>query len=119
MKRGFVANVVRRQPLLHFIQQKMHALCRPRVLAVGPRAARYLATKGAGPLSRQMMTAATGRGFQRVPDSTPIEEEQLPGYRAEDYYPVEIGQLLDSRYRILCKLGRGTGGTVWLARDDR
>lgn len=55
--------------------------------------------------------------FNRVPDTTPIEEELLPGYKAEDYFPVTTGQTLDSRYRIICKLGRGVGSTVWLAKD--
>ena len=52
-----------------------------------------------------------------LPASTPIEEEELPGYVAEDYYPTRIGQVFESRYRVLCKLGRGTGSTVWLAKD--
>ncbi len=55
--------------------------------------------------------------FRRVPSTTPIEEELLPGYKAEDYYPVSTGETLDSRYRIICKLGRGVGSTVWLAED--
>lgn len=55
--------------------------------------------------------------FNRVPDATPIEEELLPGYKADDYYPVTTDQTLDSRYRIICKLGRGVGSTVWLAKD--
>ena len=52
-----------------------------------------------------------------MPDATPIEEELLPGYKAEDYYPVTSGRALNSRYRIICKLGRGVGSTVWLAED--
>lgn len=52
-----------------------------------------------------------------MPDGTPIEEELLPGYKAEDYYLVTTDQTLDSRYRISCKLGRGVGSTVWLAKD--
>jgi serine/threonine-protein kinase SRPK3 len=59
----------------------------------------------------------TKENFHRVPDTTPIEEELLPGYKAEDYYPVTTDQTLDSRYRIICKLGRGVGSTVWLAKD--
>lgn len=55
---------------------------------------------------------------RQLPISIPIEEESLPNYVAEKYYPARIGQVLDSRYRILCKLGCGTGSTVWLARDQ-
>lgn len=64
-----------------------------------------------------MVTLSTKEKFHRVPDATPIEEELLSGYKAEDYYPVATDQTLDSRYRIICKLGRGSGSTVWLAKD--
>ncbi|KAM3499839.1 hypothetical protein MY10362_006930 [Beauveria mimosiformis] len=64
-----------------------------------------------------MTTPSTKENFHRVPDTTPIEEELLPGYKAEDYYPVTTDQTLNSRYRIICKLGRGVGSTVWLAAD--
>ncbi|KAL7938035.1 protein kinase [Trichoderma chlorosporum] len=63
------------------------------------------------------MSTVTASKFHRVPSATPIEEELLPGYKAEDYYPVTIGETLDSRYRIICKLGCGVGSTVWLAED--
>ncbi|KAJ2913832.1 hypothetical protein MD484_g6588, partial [Candolleomyces efflorescens] len=46
-----------------------------------------------------------------------LEEETLPDYLAARYYPVQIGQLLDSRYQVVGKLGFGTTSTVWLARD--
>lgn len=64
-----------------------------------------------------MTTPSTKENFHRVPDTTPIEEELLPRYKAEDYYPVTTDQTLDSRHRIFCKLGRGVGSTVWLAED--
>lgn len=51
------------------------------------------------------------------PTSILIEEEELPGYVAEEYYPVRIGQVFESRHCVLCKLGRGTGSTVWLSND--
>lgn len=54
-----------------------------------------------------------------LPASRLIEEEQLPGYVTTDYYPTRIGEILDTRYRIVCKLGCGTGSTVWLAKDIR
>jgi hypothetical protein len=64
------------------------------------------------------MTAPSAKErFHRVLDATPIEEELLPGYKAEDYYPVMTDQTLNLRYRIICKLGRGVGSTVWLAKD--
>lgn len=48
-----------------------------------------------------------------------LEEETLPFYKHEQYYPVKIGQILDSSYKILGKLGYGSYSTVWLARDVR
>jgi hypothetical protein len=64
-------------------------------------------------------TLSIREGFHRVPDATPIEEELLPGCKPENYYPIKIGQVLDSRYRVICKLGCGVGSTVWLAKAVR
>jgi len=47
----------------------------------------------------------------------PIEEETLPKYRPENYYPVSIGQVFSERYKVLAKLGFGGGSTTWLAQD--
>lgn len=46
-----------------------------------------------------------------------IEEETLPFYSRSNFYPVYIGEVLASRYRVVGKLGFGAGSTVWLARD--
>ena len=46
-----------------------------------------------------------------------IEEETLPHYRPEQFYPVDIGELLNSRYKVLGKLGYGAYSTVWLCHD--
>ena len=48
-----------------------------------------------------------------------IEEERLPGYRAEEFFPVRLGDIYQSRYRVVAKLGFGTASTVWLCRDLR
>ena len=55
--------------------------------------------------------------FKKIATSQLIEEEILPNYLAERYYPVRIGELLKSRYQIVGKLGFGVTSTVWLARD--
>jgi hypothetical protein len=47
----------------------------------------------------------------------PFEEEQLPWYKAEQFYPVHIGETLDSKYKVLGKLGYGAQSTIWLCRD--
>ena len=55
--------------------------------------------------------------FERIGASQLIEEETLPDYLAERYYPVRIGELLELRYQVVGKLGFGITSTVWLARD--
>ncbi|RMD40678.1 hypothetical protein DV735_g4420, partial [Chaetothyriales sp. CBS 134920] len=45
------------------------------------------------------------------------EEERLPFYKREDYYPMRIGEVIQGRYQVVAKLGYGTGSTVWLSRD--
>lgn len=47
-----------------------------------------------------------------------IEEETLPKYNADHFYPVRIGDLLNDRYKVLAKLGYGMTATVWLAKDS-
>ncbi|KGO74117.1 hypothetical protein PITC_021750 [Penicillium italicum] len=51
--------------------------------------------------------------------SQAIEEQSLPFYHRKRYYPVEIGQILNNRYRIIAKIGYGAYSTVWLAYDKR
>ncbi|KAJ0422249.1 kinase-like protein [Aspergillus carlsbadensis] len=45
--------------------------------------------------------------------------ERLEGYRPGGYHPVAIGDVLNSRYRIVDKLGHGGFSTIWLCRDDQ
>ena len=55
--------------------------------------------------------------FQVIPNDQKIEEERLIDYRAERFYPIQLGQILNDRFQILAKLGFGTASTVWLCRD--
>lgn len=66
-----------------------------------------------------MSTVSSPTAPGLLPISVPVEEEGLPGYIVDEYYPVRLGQLLNSRYLVLCKLGCGVGSTVWLAKDQR
>lgn len=52
-----------------------------------------------------------------IDTSQPVEEETLPYYNPEQFYPVRIGEVFDSRYKVLGKLGYGAHSTVWLCRD--
>ncbi|KAK2051206.1 protein kinase [Colletotrichum caudatum] len=55
--------------------------------------------------------------FKAIPADQKIEEETLPGYKPENYYPVRLGEVFESRYQVVAKLGYGTGSTVWLCQD--
>lgn len=56
-------------------------------------------------------------GFDIVSEKQVLEEEQFDDFKAGLYYPVNIGDVYDSRYQVLGKLGFGTTSTVWLARN--
>ena len=56
-------------------------------------------------------------GFYRLDSTARFEEETLPGYLEERYYPVHIGEVFKSRYQVITKLGFGSSSTVWLCRD--
>jgi hypothetical protein len=58
-------------------------------------------------------------GFVALNAAEKIEEEDVPSYIPEDYYPVYIGEVFNSRYQIMTKLGFGVNSTVWLCRDLR
>ena len=56
-------------------------------------------------------------GFDVVPDHYKLEEENHPKFKEGLYFPVSIGQIFDTRYQVVGKLGYGVSSTVWLARD--
>jgi hypothetical protein len=45
------------------------------------------------------------------------EEETLPKYSANAFYPTRLDEVLNDRYEVVAKLGYGVTATVWLARD--
>ncbi|CAG9974142.1 unnamed protein product [Clonostachys byssicola] len=47
------------------------------------------------------------------------EEEKIPDYHPDRFYPARLGQILNQRYQLATKLGYGANSTVWLARDLR
>ncbi|KAK3296394.1 kinase-like domain-containing protein [Chaetomium fimeti] len=55
--------------------------------------------------------------YETIPESLKIEEETLPDYLPQRFYPVRLGEVLASRYQVVAKLGYGVTSTVWLARD--
>lgn len=68
------------------------------------------------PLSRKRCTVFRGTGHE-LPSNTPIEEEVIPGYQANHYFPTRPGYIFEQRYEALAKLGWGGCSTVWLVRD--
>ena len=46
-----------------------------------------------------------------------FEEETLPDYLKERYYPVHIGEVFNSQYQVITKLGFSSLSTVWLCWD--
>ena len=56
-------------------------------------------------------------GFKIIDKDELIDEEEIPNYKPEYYYPVRQGEVFNDRYQALVKLGFGTSSTIWLARD--
>jgi len=48
-------------------------------------------------------------------DSDDNDVEELDDYNVDGYHPAHIGEIIDSKYVILKKLGWGHFSTVWLA----
>ncbi|RAL01305.1 kinase-like protein [Aspergillus ibericus CBS 121593] len=56
-------------------------------------------------------------GWDDIDHSILVEEEAIPTYKPERFYPVYIGEVLNHRYQVVGKLGYGSTATVWLCRD--
>lgn len=56
-------------------------------------------------------------GFTILDQSMELDEETLPTYQPEKYYPVKQGEILNDRYQVLAKIGYGVTSTVWLTKD--
>lgn len=57
------------------------------------------------------------KGFEKLPLDHMVEEETVPQYKPEKFYPVRLGEVFCSKYQIVAKLGFGTSSTIWLCRD--
>ena len=58
-----------------------------------------------------------GSGWDNIDPSFWIEEESIPTYRPEKFYPVRIGEVFNDRYQVVGKLGYASSATLWLCRD--
>ena len=52
-------------------------------------------------------------------DYSQDEDEGADGYKPGGYHPVEVGDVYNSRYLVLKKLGWGHFSTVWLVEDEK
>ncbi|WEW55212.1 hypothetical protein PRK78_000641 [Emydomyces testavorans] len=89
--------------------------CRIQRIGPHPRIFRFASPWRAS--SSRIPRAFPTTGFELIKTSTPIDEETLPTYYPEKYYPLQLGEVLGERYQTLGKLGFGTTSTVWLGRD--
>ncbi|RSM07405.1 hypothetical protein CEP52_005268 [Fusarium oligoseptatum] len=55
--------------------------------------------------------------FDVIDKDQPIEEESMPEYNADHFYPVRLGEVFNDRFQTVAKLGYGSSSTIWLARD--
>jgi hypothetical protein len=55
----------------------------------------------------------------KLATESPIEEQTLPRYSPQRYYPVRLGESFKDKYLVIAKLGYGGSSTVWLARDTQ
>jgi hypothetical protein len=56
-------------------------------------------------------------GFEVLDSKYLIEEETFSWYNPDEFYPVRIGEIFQSKYQVLGKLGFGSVSTAWLCRD--
>lgn len=63
--------------------------------------------------------AISQRSFITLSAETLVDEETLPHYDPEQFYPVHIGDVFKKRYQVTGKLGYGAYSTSWLCRDLR
>ena len=56
---------------------------------------------------------------QHMNSATLMEEETFPWYNSDKWFPVRVGEIFESRYQVLLKLGYGSVSTAWLCRDLR
>lgn len=56
-------------------------------------------------------------GFETLNSSQPIEEETFAWYDLKYFYPARIGEVFQTRYQVIGKLGYGAYSTVWLCKD--
>ncbi|KAH7170045.1 kinase-like domain-containing protein [Dactylonectria macrodidyma] len=67
--------------------------------------------------SRSEPRTFPSQGFDTVSNDCLIEEEGMPEYKPEHFYPARLGEVLNGKFQTVAKLGYGSSSTIWLARD--
>ncbi|KJZ78142.1 hypothetical protein HIM_02180 [Hirsutella minnesotensis 3608] len=80
---------------------------------------RRLASNNLGPRKGRLPESQVPSAPELLPLEYPVDEESVPGYKPELYYPANPGDTLENMYRLEAKIGWGSSSTVWLARDIR
>ncbi|RMZ79960.1 hypothetical protein DV738_g3025, partial [Chaetothyriales sp. CBS 135597] len=88
-----------------------------KISVIGHKEGGVMEKFGAGDWKGHQAERIRDEGDEKQYSFKQVEEETLPFYRREDYYPMRIGEVLQDRYQVVAKLGYGTGSTVWLSRD--
>ncbi|EGD97359.1 CMGC protein kinase [Trichophyton tonsurans CBS 112818] len=52
-------------------------------------------------------------GYQVIDSNIVIEEEAIPDYKADRFYPVKLGEVFEGRFQVIAKLGFGSSSTIW------
>ncbi|KAK1507576.1 protein kinase domain-containing protein [Colletotrichum tamarilloi] len=82
--------------------------------AISSLAAKF---RPSSPRSWSAPQALPAAGFDVIGQDQLVEEETLPEYISEHFYPVRLGEVFDDRFQTVAKLGYGSSSTIWLARD--
>jgi hypothetical protein len=76
------------------------------------------------PIQRRVFSSLHKKPFtlptpKLISSSNLVDEERLPWYEKDSFYPARPGDVLADRFQILVKIGYGSSSTAWLARDIR
>jgi hypothetical protein len=76
------------------------------------------------PIPRRVFSSLHKKPFtlptpKLISSSSLVDEERLPWYEDNSFYPARPGDVLADRFQILVKIGYGSSSTAWLARDIR
>ena len=67
--------------------------------------------------THRRLLSTSGPSFEIINASIKVDEEHLAHYKPSRFYPVHLGNIFESRYQVLSKLGYGSCSTVWLSHD--